>query len=404
MSLRRKIALIATLMLPVIVIFVMVALWVVLPAGTVQDNLGALVFVIVAATAAGLAAGVALIYRLIIWPVRQLSRELRDGEATVPIHVSRHGKDEIARLATTVNQAFERLYAAQQDLEMNQQHLRTLVTHAPVILFSLDKRGVFTLMEGSGLGAMGFTPGQYVGKSIFDVFKDNTFLLDDVRRGLDGASVRNLINIGDQAFDVYYAPFSREGAVDGLVCVAVNATERVQTEEALRMAKEEAEKASQSKSTFLANMSHELRTPLNAIIGFVSIMLMSNKLNDKDLYRAERIRANGERLLAIIDEVLDLSRIEAGRMTLVPNQINVRAVIDDVEARMSARAHRHRQRRLYQSPDEPHQQRHQIHRRRPRPHRPEPGRIYADHPGDGYGHRHPAAPARRHLRALPSGR
>jgi signal transduction histidine kinase len=101
-----------------------------------------------------------------------------------------------------------------------------------------------------------------------------------------------------------------------------------ETEEQLRQAKEAAEAANAAKAVFLANMSHELRTPLNAIIGFVSLMMMKDELNDKDYYRSERVRTNAENLLQIIDDLLAISRIEAGRMELIAEDVALKTTVD----------------------------------------------------------------------------
>ncbi len=102
----------------------------------------------------------------------------------------------------------------------------------------------------------------------------------------------------------------------------------------LRTAKDAAEQANRAKSTFLANMSHELRTPLNAIMGFLSIMMMNGKLDTKDAYRAQRAYANSERLLNTINDILDISRIEAGRLQIVPTPFSVRDTMESIRSQM----------------------------------------------------------------------
>ncbi len=101
-------------------------------------------------------------------------------------------------------------------------------------------------------------------------------------------------------------------------------------EEALRAAKEQAELASRTKSEFLANMSHELRTPLNAIIGFTRLVMRRGKevLPEKQYDNLGKILASGEHLLSLINAVLDLSKIEAGRTEVRPTEFALEPVID----------------------------------------------------------------------------
>jgi len=112
--------------------------------------------------------------------------------------------------------------------------------------------------------------------------------------------------------------------------------ELVSQNELLRRQRLELEQASALKSQFLANMSHEFRTPLNAILGYTSLLLegVSGPLNDKQQRNLGRVDSNAQHLLALINDILDISRIEAGRMPLTLESMDVPALVQEVLAEL----------------------------------------------------------------------
>ncbi len=102
----------------------------------------------------------------------------------------------------------------------------------------------------------------------------------------------------------------------------------------LNQARETAETAVRAKSDFLANMSHELRTPLNAIIGYSEMLqeVAEDLGDDKFLSALKTIRGAGKRLLDLVDDILDISRIESGKMDLFLEHFDIRALVDEVQS------------------------------------------------------------------------
>lgn len=160
-----------------------------------------------------------------------------------------------------------------------------------------------------------------------------------------GASVRYVYADAGRYTDNSLLPvFDATGKVDRLAIFSRDITKQVLAELELHKARQAAQSADTAKSKFLANMSHELRTPLNAIIGFSEILedQTFGELNQKQLRYAGHIHTSGQHLLMLINEILDLAKIEAGKMELHLSAINIRGLLENSLVMIKEKALRHR--------------------------------------------------------------
>lgn len=154
---------------------------------------------------------------------------------------------------------------------------------------------------------------------------------DTVRRRADGTEI---------PVSITASPIrDGQGKLEGFVSIARDISDRVRAAEALRDALEEAERASRAKSEFLANVSHELRTPMNAIIGMTELALdeeLSPELRDY----LETTRESADLLLALVNDVLDISKLESGKFVLDEVDFSLRELVDETVRSISSRAYR----------------------------------------------------------------
>ncbi len=144
---------------------------------------------------------------------------------------------------------------------------------------------------------------------------------------------REEISLRDgRTLDRYSAAIqTQEGEIYGRVWYFRDISDRKQAEEKMLRAMAAAEVANRAKSQFLSNMSHELRTPLNVILGFTQLMARGDALTPQQQSYLETISRSGEHLLALINDVLEMSKIEAGKTTLNVNDFDLYALLDELQ-------------------------------------------------------------------------
>jgi PAS domain S-box-containing protein len=188
------------------------------------------------------------------------------------------------------------------------------------VICTVDESGRFLSINPACLELWGYTPAELIGRSYVDLVhpddRPKTAEADSNTRKAGRLTdfVNRYVRKDGALVDVLWsATWSEADRI--FFCVAHDVTQRQLAEEALREAKEEADRANRAKSEFLSRMSHELRTPLNAILGFGQLLEQQNP-TETQRSQLGHITSAGRHLLGLINEVLDISRIEAGRLQL----------------------------------------------------------------------------------------
>ena len=166
---------------------------------------------------------------------------------------------------------------------------------------------------------------------------DRTLLirfLDDARKGLTtklSKEMRVLREDGTYTWthvNLLVKKYAPQDRIIEIISINYDITELKRTEEMLVKARDKAEASDRLKSAFLANMSHEIRTPLNAIVGFSSLLTSTESAAEKELYNS-LIGHNNKLLLNLINDVIDLSKIESGYLELRPDWVNLTELLDE---------------------------------------------------------------------------
>lgn len=168
---------------------------------------------------------------------------------------------------------------------------------------------------------------------LFTPARENIFDFEHKSQNVDAVCCHNQLYCSLSVNKIYDA----YNDIIGYIIIVTDLSERMKTMKKLETAMEEAECANKAKSTFLANMSHEIRTPMNAIIGFSELVLKED-INDETRKYVEDIKWSSHNLLAIINDILDISKIESGKMELVLDSYSTVDFLNDISLLISQQA------------------------------------------------------------------
>jgi PAS domain S-box-containing protein len=263
--------------------------------------------------------------RHVIARLQQVSRSLREaGEVgDSPARVPVAGDDEVGAMARAVEQFLSdrrQLAMTRTQLEEEQQRLAAIIDNTADSIVVLHGGRVLQLnraaerMFGVDSAQVAGQPGDLLMPD-FDWHPGDVpgLTRDAVARSRTGEAIPVEVSLNPVA--------SGDGGL--VVLVIRDATLRKEAEQHLLAARDAAEAARAAQAAFLANMSHELRTPLNAVLGYAQLLLLDPSLAERQLRGIGIIRSSGEHLLALINDLLDLAKHDAGKLELYPDEVQL---------------------------------------------------------------------------------
>jgi PAS domain S-box-containing protein len=246
--------------------------------------------------------------------------------------------DNIIGTTGTLSDITDRI-KAEEELINSQTQLKAILDNIPLLAWLKNDSLRYIATNGPYANSVGMRTQELIGKTDLEIFsKDDAIQLiqDDLEVIKSGLQRYVEIPVNEKNGKVrwiesYKTPiFNDNKEVIGITGVERDITERKNAENEIKRAKEEADKANRAKSDFLANMSHEIRTPMNAILGF-SELLHGQISNPKHKEYLKGITISGNNLLNLINDILDLSKIEAGRVEIKTESVNFFALIYEIK-------------------------------------------------------------------------
>ncbi len=234
----------------------------------------------------------------------------------------------------------------QSRLRENEDRLRTIIANEPECIKIVDAEGRLQQMNPAGLAMIeADSLEQVAGQPVLDIIAPEYRKTFDAmhQRVIAGESAQLEFEVqglkgGRRLLETHAVPMIDNGAVVHLA-VTRDISERRTNENALKQAKAEAEAANLAKSAFLATMSHEIRTPMNGILGMAQLLLLPSLSEQERLEYARTVHNSGQTLLRLLNDILDLSKVESGKLELSLAAFSPRQIADETIALFAEHAH-----------------------------------------------------------------
>ncbi len=257
-----------------------------------------------------------------------------------PIKLSDGVIEEISGIARDIT----RRKQAEIALLQSEETFRGIFENLQDIYIRTNRKGIITMVSPSVFKRSGYTPAEVLGRHITDFFSDTKLIHKSLIKLRKDKSLRNIeasLRIKDgseRQFMFNMLLFSDEkGKPTEVAVLARDISELKRNEKELLKAKEQAERSLKVKEGFLANMSHEIRTPMNGVIGMIDL-LSSTRLSEEQRDYVDTIKRSSETLLHLLNDILDLSKIEAGKMELHEAPVSLFELLEKVVSLFSQTA------------------------------------------------------------------
>ncbi|MES2857163.1 MAG: ATP-binding protein [Bdellovibrionota bacterium] len=220
-----------------------------------------------------------------------------------------------------------------------QSRIDVMLKNIDAVIWSTDAHGIYNFYEGNAASRLGIDSKERIGQNAFTLNSSRPDVLKAIKEALSGKSTAGVTaEVNGRWFRSGMSPiFNSFAEVTGVVGFSYDITDQ-KTAEAARSALEVREgaaiEASKLKSEFLANMSHEIRTPINGVIGMTNLLLESNLTFEQKEY-ASMVRSSADILLTLVNDILDLSKAEAGKIELEMLDFSLEHVVKDIERMLS---------------------------------------------------------------------
>jgi PAS domain S-box-containing protein len=253
--------------------------------------------------------------------------------------------ERVAEMADRLTLAIERLNDANADLQQSEERYRGLVETQDAFIVRRTPDGRLTFVNSAFCEQFGMDREELEGSDFTpDVHPEDRGIVESLASGLEVPPYRirydqRLLTREGWRWIAWidYAIRDEHGGIREIQSIGRDDTARKLAEEQLKGARDEAEAANRAKSSFLATVSHEIRTPMNGILGMTRLLL-ETELTGQQYGYAGAVRQSGEALLAIISDILDYSKIEAGKLALEEQPFNLINTVEQACELLSARA------------------------------------------------------------------